>query len=188
MHLASAVSSTACGFATSSKSYVVVTMKQLTVLAFFFLAIAAMVGIRLLIELAVDTDPNMPPADQISESVDAPPEGDRSGKWTTVRKRFIEQNPVCQACQRDHNLNVHHVVPVHVDPALELDMDNLITLCAGDDIRNSDGDKWPDYNCHFRIGHDPDGPDGPRGPNWKLSNPNVRRDAQRRRDSLELAP
>lgn len=163
-------------------------MKQLAILVVFFLAIAAMIGIRLLIDYAADSNPNTPPPDQVAESVDTPPEGERSSKWTTVRNRFIEQHPVCQACKRDHKLNVHHVVPFHVDPALELDMDNLITLCAGDDSSNSDGDQWPDYNCHFHIGHDPDGPDGPRGPNWKLSNPNVRRDAQRHRASLQLTP
>ncbi len=87
---------------------------------------------------------------------------ERSGKWPTVRKNYITKHPECEACCGAENLNVHHVVPFHDDPSLELDESNLITLCR---------------DCHFRLGHDPDGPSGPEKPNWKKSNPNVRRDA-----------
>jgi len=42
----------------------------------------------------------------------------------------------CGACKK---LEVHHIVPVHLNPDLELDPENLITLC----------DKY----CHFIFGH-----------------------------------
>ena len=58
--------------------------------------------------------------------------------------------------------DVHHIVPFHQRPDLELVEDNLITLCR---------------EHHFRIGHDPDGR-GPRKPSWLESNPNVRQDAK----------
>lgn len=121
-----------------------------------------------------------PPPDQIAESADAPLEGDRSGRWPTVRKHFMEQHPVCEACGSDQDLNVHHIKPFHEYPELELEQLNLITQCR---------------EHHFLIGHDPDGPLGPRPPNWKESNPNVRADAKRiarsKRDvryPVELAP
>lgn len=115
---------------------------------------------------------NSKPIEQIRESVDAPPESDRSSRWPTVRNRFVKNNPVCAACGTDDDLNVHHIKPFHSHPELELDTDNLITLCR---------------EHHFTVGHDPDGP-GPETPNWKLSNPNVKRDSARLRDSLDLAP
>jgi 5-methylcytosine-specific restriction endonuclease McrA len=112
-----------------------------------------------------------PPIEQIRESVDAPPEGERSGMWPTVRKHYVLKHSECAACGSEKNLNVHHIKPFHLHPELELDMGNLITLCAGSSENGN-------YNCHFRIGHDPDGPLGPRTPSWKASNPNVRSDAR----------
>lgn len=63
----------------------------------------------------------------------------RSPKWTQVRKQHIEDNPCCAACGSCNKPEVHHIVPVHVDPSKELDPSNLITLC----------DKY----CHFVFGH-----------------------------------
>lgn len=63
----------------------------------------------------------------------------RSSKWPEVRKRHLLKQPVCQACGTKKGLEVHHIVPYGVNPDLELDANNLITLC----------DKY----CHFAIGH-----------------------------------
>ena len=168
-------------------------MKELVVLLSFAVAISLVIAARFAIDRVVDSNPDIPPVGEILEHEDAPDEIDeydshQSGKWPTVRKYHLQSHPVCEACGRDHNRNVHHIVPFHAAPALELDPSNLITLCAGDDQDNSDGDEWSDHNCHFRIGHDPDGPMGPRRPNWKLSNPAVESDARTYRDSLSLAP
>lgn len=107
------------------------------------------------------------PAREISEEV--PPAGtvaaDRSSKWPAVRAEHIERHPVCEACGSAANLNVHHIIPFHVNSYLELDPTNLITLCR---------------NCHFTLGHDPDGPKGPKKPNWKEFNSHVRQDAAER--------
>jgi 5-methylcytosine-specific restriction endonuclease McrA len=61
-------------------------------------------------------------------------------------------------CGHDKDLNVHHIKPFHEFPELELVDANLITLCEGV-LRGRD---------HLRFGH--------LG-NWKISNPNVRADA-----------
>lgn len=63
----------------------------------------------------------------------------RSSKWPALRKEHLKTQPCCQACGSERKPEVHHIVPVHLDPSRELDPSNLITLC----------DKW----CHFVFGH-----------------------------------
>jgi len=111
------------------------------------------------------------PPEVLAEEVTGfvPVGGDRSSHWPTVREEFAIEHPDCAACGTRECLNVHHVVPFHDEPKLELDPNNLITLCR---------------EHHFRIGHDPDGMAGPEKPNWKLSNPNVREEAAELRKKL----
>jgi|SRR5271170_2558076 len=80
----------------------------------------------------------------------------RSDRWPTVERHFRQVHPACEVCNGTEHLNVHHCVPFHLDPALELDPSNLITLCMGE------------KECHLKIGH---------CGNFKLYNPNVKRDA-----------
>jgi 5-methylcytosine-specific restriction endonuclease McrA len=63
----------------------------------------------------------------------------RSPQWRKVREQHIKENPKCAACGRDGKLEVHHKIPVHIDPSLEIDPSNLITLCADP--------------CHIVFGH-----------------------------------
>jgi 5-methylcytosine-specific restriction endonuclease McrA len=63
----------------------------------------------------------------------------RSNRWPALRKQHIEKQPCCMACGSCKKPEVHHIVPVHLNPDLELDPENLITLC----------DKY----CHFIFGH-----------------------------------
>lgn len=63
----------------------------------------------------------------------------RSPKWQVVRKQHIERYPNCAACGKNRKVEVHHIKPVHKYPDLELELDNLITLC--------------DDPCHFVFGH-----------------------------------
>lgn len=78
----------------------------------------------------------------------------RSPKWRSVREKFLKQSSICEGCALDFNLEVHHIIPFHIRPELELDESNLITLCR---------------DCHWNIGHLRD---------WSLSNPFVRSDAK----------
>jgi hypothetical protein len=52
---------------------------------------------------------------------------------------------------------VHHIRPFHLHPELELEQDNLITLC-----------EKRAHDCHFQVGH---------FMNWSWFNPDVRVDA-----------
>lgn len=62
----------------------------------------------------------------------------RSPKWSNVRKEHIQNQPFCQACLRKKDLEVHHIIPYHIDQNQELNPDNLITLCS---------------SCHLLFGH-----------------------------------
>jgi hypothetical protein len=66
-------------------------------------------------------------------------------------------NPTCAACGSRHLVDVHHVVPFHIDRTLELDLGNLITLC-----------RWRRH--HLKVGHLGD---------WTRYNEHVREDAAR---------
>lgn len=80
----------------------------------------------------------------------------RSSHWPTVEKHFREANPKCAICESVDRLNVHHKKPFHLHPELELDTNNLITLCMSK------------MECHLMIGH---------GDDFKAYNPNIETDA-----------
>lgn len=82
----------------------------------------------------------------------------RSPGWRKVEHAFISSHPSCAACGTTEHLQVHHILPFHLYPELELDPTNLITLCMGPN------------ECHVIIGH---------GDNFKAYNPNVLDDAER---------
>lgn len=79
----------------------------------------------------------------------------RSPKWSSVRKEHIKNNPYCIACGSKEKLEVHHKIPVHLNPDLELDPSNLVTLCSDP--------------CHLIFGH---------LKNFKSYNKNVVEDCQ----------
>lgn len=87
----------------------------------------------------------------------------RSGKWPTVRRRWLDQHSTCAACGRTETpnvkLEVHHVMPVHLDPAKELDESNFMTLCQS---------MTEPFGCHLFVGH---------LLNWRSYNPTAREDA-----------
>ena len=57
-----------------------------------------------------------------------------------MRREHLASEPRCAVCGGDKDLEVHHVVPFHVNKRLELDDANLITLCNF-------------LRCHLLIGH-----------------------------------
>jgi hypothetical protein len=65
----------------------------------------------------------------------------RSPHWGKLRDSFIKTHPTCAACGQKKLLQLHHIVPFHFDPKLELEPTNLIVLCMGK------------LECHLVIGH-----------------------------------
>ena len=89
----------------------------------------------------------------------------RSGRWRSVRAAHLEKQPVCQVCGGDKMLNVHHIIPFHLDMSKECEPENLITLCEGSHH----------INCHLLFGHLGD---------WHCTNTDVVHDAETWREKL----
>lgn len=68
----------------------------------------------------------------------------RSSRWRSVRRAHLKRHPRCAVCEGNKKIEVHHKVPFHVRPDLELVPSNLMTLCE----RKKYG-----INCHQLIGH-----------------------------------
>lgn len=68
----------------------------------------------------------------------------RSPKWPEVQRAFLVKHVSCEACNSTTRLQVHHKLPFHLRPELELDEGNLVVLCMG---RNA---------CHLLLGHGDD--------------------------------
>ena len=83
----------------------------------------------------------------------------RSPKWKKVRKEFLKKNPRCALCNSMKNVEVHHIISFSIDPSLELNHNNLISLCEN---------KRYGINCHLLSGH--------LG-NYRRTNPSVELDA-----------
>lgn len=74
----------------------------------------------------------------------APAGAKRSAQWPGVRKAHLATNPTCSVCGGKNKLEVHHMMPFHLDPSLELNPSNLITLCES---------KKSGITCHLFFGH-----------------------------------
>ena len=74
----------------------------------------------------------------------------RSSGWTALRNKHVADNPACAACGSLKSPECHHIRDFSTHPELELDPDNLITLCG--------------KRCHFFVGHLLD---------WRSINPDV---------------
>lgn len=81
---------------------------------------------------------------------------ERSSKWATTRKKFLKKNPECAACGARRGLQVHHKIPFHLRPDLELVESNLVALC----------EFVGGLECHELLGH---------GDYWKAYNPEIER-------------
>src|SRR5436190_1264812 len=95
----------------------------------------------------------------------APPEHPRSGKWHAVQHAHLAANPGCAVCgkkgTKEKPNQVHHCLPFHLYPHLELEPSNLITLC---------------HDHHLTFGHLMD---------YRAFNPDVRKDAAIWREKIK---
>lgn len=79
--------------------------------------------------------------------------GPRSPHWDEVRNEVVADHPYCAASGMKTGLEVHHIMPYHLRPDLELRKDNLAVLARP---------------YHFLLGH---------FCNWQKFNANVVKDA-----------
>ena len=69
----------------------------------------------------------------------------RDPAWKDVRRQFLLEHPRCASCGSKRKVQAHHIIPFQYAPDLELEFDNLLTLCTGGRFRG--------LNCHFIVGH-----------------------------------
>lgn len=69
----------------------------------------------------------------------------RSPQWPGVRKAHLAKNPLCALCGSKKKVEVHHIKPFHLNPHLELEPSNLITLCENKTVGK--------LICHLVFGH-----------------------------------
>jgi hypothetical protein len=74
----------------------------------------------------------------------APKGAKRHKTWKKVRASHLFKHGRCAVCGLTTKLQVHHIVPFHIAPALELEPSNLVTLC--------ENGKYG-IRCHQLIGH-----------------------------------
>ena len=81
-------------------------------------------------------------------------EESRSPKWPALRKAHLEKEPECAVCghkgSADNELNVHHVLPFHLNPDKELDPSNLVTLCREHHLTFGHLCEWKSWNKSVR--------------------------------------
>ena len=82
----------------------------------------------------------------IREAVKSSRFSKRSNKWPKIRKYHLKEHPQCVVCGKTHSLDVHHIVPFHVDPGKELDLNNLITLCKDHHLLFGHLGWWKSWN------------------------------------------
>ena len=64
----------------------------------------------------------------------------RSSAWPKVRAEYLKTHYVCECCGGSKGIEIHHKRPFYLFPTLELDKENLITLCEK-------------RGCHLAMGH-----------------------------------
>ena len=76
-------------------------------------------------------------------------------KWESFEHTYYKTHPKkCAACNERLHIDLHHIIPRHINPSLIFTESNLTPLCRCD---------------HFRIGHHK---------NWDTYNPNVTTDSK----------
>ena len=70
----------------------------------------------------------------------------RSPDWREVRNNFLRYNDKCAVCNTKKKLAVHHKMPFHLSPELELDGNNLITVCREHHYTFGHLCNWSSYN------------------------------------------
>lgn len=88
----------------------------------------------------------------------------RGSGWKKARDAHIKTHPNCAACGRTKNQEVHHVKSFSEHPELELDPENMRTLCADP--------------CHIVWGH---------LMNFSLINPDIDEHCSMYREAIKRA-
>ena len=70
----------------------------------------------------------------------------RNDDWPKVRRLHLKLHPSCEVCGATKRLAAHHIAPYQWNPELEMDPDNLITLCPAHHLFVGHLMQWASYN------------------------------------------
>ena len=70
-------------------------------------------------------------------------------RWRKVRNDFVSRHPRCRMCETTTDIEVHHIIPWHVDENLRYAEHNLVTLCRPDHFRFGHWRNWRSQNSHI---------------------------------------
>ena len=70
----------------------------------------------------------------------------RSSQWPAAQHLHLLNEPVCQVCGTKNDLEVHHKLPYHEHPELELVQANMMTMCRTDHLFVGHRKSWLSYN------------------------------------------
>ena len=71
--------------------------------------------------------------------------------WKNFRLRLIkERHPLrCRLCGDWKNVQLHHVIPVSINPSLECVRENIVELCKTHHFIVGHQSNWNNYNVNF---------------------------------------
>lgn len=72
----------------------------------------------------------------------------RSPKWEGLVEEILKEFKTCACCGTENHLEVHHIKPFHLFPALELEKTNLIVLCRPHHFDRGHYCNWESWNPH----------------------------------------
>lgn len=75
----------------------------------------------------------------------------RSPQWPRARAEHLKRQPACAVCGTTSGVEVHHVRPLHLFPELELDPQNMRSLCREDHWTFGHGRDWSAWNAKVDL-------------------------------------
>jgi len=63
-------------------------------------------------------------------------------EMTKAKRAYVKEHGECAICGNTKDLEVHHIVPVHIDPTMACSPENFVSLCD-----------WRNHGCHYVFGH-----------------------------------
>ena len=75
----------------------------------------------------------------------------RNSGWASLSRAYLAMRPDCAVCGAEEGVVPHHIIPVHVNAAFEMDVSNLIPLCPVHHLWWGHLGNWRSWNAAVRT-------------------------------------
>ncbi len=91
--------------------------------------------------------------ERIRDWLQGKPKVGRAPDWSRQRRIHLNQFPECAVCGTRRNLDVHHVLPVHLPDGKQLELVswNLLTLCRPHHLLVGHLCDWKSWNSEAKF-------------------------------------